>query len=116
MRTVNKQWSQVAADTISTEVGSQPLRTRTAVVVRDRERLAVWQWYWVDGRVTASDSVAKLYEMLALLQGHGDPVAWIVVYTPTERSEEQVRATLRAFTADMREPIDAALRETARAR
>jgi len=116
VRTVNKQWSQVAADTISTEVGSQPLRTRTAVVVRDRERLAVWQWYWVDGRVTASDSVAKLYEMLALLQGHGDPVAWIVVYTPTERSEEQVRATLRAFTADMREPIDAALRETARAR
>lgn len=116
VRTTNKQWSQVAADTISTEVGGQLLRTRTGVVVRDRERLAVWQWYWVDGRVTTSDSVAKLYEVLAVLRGHGDSVAWIVIYTPTERGEEQVRATLQAFAADMREPIDAALRESAKVR
>lgn len=116
VRTTNRQWSQVAANTISTEVGNEPLRARTGVVVGDRERLAVWQWYWVDGRVTTSDFVAKLYELLAMLQGHGDPVAWVVIYTPTERGEEQVRATLRAFAADLREPIDTMLREAAKAR
>ena len=116
VRTTNKQWLQVASDTIATQVGDQLWRTRTGVVVRNHERLAVWQWYWVDGRVTASDSVAKLYEMLALLRGHGDPVAWVVVYTPTERSEEGVRATLQAFTADMRGAIDAALRDAGEVR
>ncbi len=115
VRTTNKQWAQVASDEIAAQVGGQPWRTRTAVVVRNRERLAVWQWYWVDGRVTTSDLVAKLYEILALVQGHGDPAAWIVLFTPTERGEEQVRATLQAFVTDMQEPLAAALRHAARA-
>ena len=48
--------------------------------------------------------------MLGLLQGRRKPVAWVVVYTPTERGEEEARATLQAFAAAMGAPIDAALR------
>jgi hypothetical protein len=50
-----------------------------------------------------------------VLQGHGNPVAWIVVFTPTERDEPQARATLQAFTTAMWAPIDAALRQAAQA-
>lgn len=115
VRTENKHWRQVAPDAISTAtIGGQPFNVRTSVVASDRERLAVWQWYWVDGHVTTSQYVAKMYEALAVLQGHGDPAAWVVVFTPTEHDEAQVRMTLQAFTTAMREPIDAALRETAR--
>jgi len=115
VRTENKQWRQVAPDAISiATIEGQPLNIRTSVVASDRERLAVWQWYWVDGHVTTSQYVAKMYEALAVLQGHGDPAAWVVVFTPTERDEAQARATLQAFTTAMREPIDAALREAAR--
>ena len=67
------------------------------MVAGNRERLAVWQWYWVDGHVTTSEYVAKMYEVLAVLQGHGDPVAWVVIFTPTERDEAHVRATLQAL-------------------
>ena len=99
---------------LTTNVDGSRSRCGRVVVAGERERLAVWQWYWVDGHVTASEYVAKLYEALAVLQGHGDPVAWVVVFTPTEHDEAQVRATLQDFTTAMREPIDAALRQAAR--
>ena len=115
VRTQNKLWRQVVPDAISTTtIEGQPFNVRTSVVDRDRERLAVWQWFWVDGHVTASEFVAKMYEALAVLQGHGDPVAWVVIYTPADRDEARVRARLQDFATAMREPIDAALREAAR--
>jgi EpsI family protein len=111
--TTNKRWEQVGDGTISTMVGGLSFRPRTAVVTDRRERLAAWQWFWVDGRVTSSELLAKWYEVLAVLRGHGDPVAWVIISTPTERGEAQARATLQAFTADMRVSIDAALRQAA---
>ena len=113
--TNNRKWQRVAVEaTATTNIEGQPFDARTTVVARHEERLAVWQWYWVDGHVTTSQYVAKMYEALAVLQGHGDPAAWVVVFTPTEHDEAQVRRTLQSFTTVMREPIDAALREAAR--
>ncbi len=86
---------------------------RTAVVAGERMRLALWQWYWVDGRATSSDYAAKLYQAMSTLEGRGDPVAWVIVYTPTESGEPQARAVLQAFTADMRGSIDSMLRQAA---
>ena len=115
VRTNNRKWQRVAVEaTATTNIEGQPFDARTTVVARNEERLAVWQWYWVDGHVTTSQYVAKMYEALAVLQGHGDPAAWVVVFTPTEHDEAQVRRTLQSFTTAMREPIDAALREAAR--
>ena len=117
VRSSNKQWARVSADKIATTtVRGQPFDARATVIARGRERLAVWQWYWVDGNLTTSEYVAKMYEVLAVLRGHGDPVAWIVVFTPTESGEGQVRSTLQAFTEAMRDPIDAALRKAAKGR
>ncbi len=117
VRPENKLWRQVVPEAISmTTIDGQRFNVRTSVVAGEHERLAVWQWYWVDGHATTSQYVAKMYEALAVLQGHGDPAAWVVIFTPTERDEAQVRATLQAFTTAMREPIDAALRDAARTR
>jgi exosortase A len=109
--TSNKQWMQVARGTASVASGVAELTVRTAVVAREGKRLAVWQWYWVDGRETASNLVAKLYEVLALVQGHGTPAAWVILYTPTERGEEQVTLTLNAFATAMRSGIDTMLHQ-----
>jgi exosortase A len=117
VRTGKRQWAQVAADAkASATIAGNALDVRTTVVARGRERYAVWQWYWVDGHVTTSEYVGKMYEVLAVLRGHGDPVAWVVIFTPTERGEPEVRETLQAFTAAMYESIDTALRNAARAR
>jgi exosortase A len=109
----NPVWRLSGAAKVSADVGGVMRDVQTAVAASNLERLAVWQWYWVDGAVTSSDVSAKMYQAISVLRGHGDPVAWVVVYTPTERGEPQVRATLQAFTVDMGGPIDAALRRAA---
>jgi exosortase A len=117
VRTSNRQWAQVSADAIATTiVDGRPFNARATVIARGRERLAVWQWYWVDGHLTTSEYAARIYEVLAVIRGHGDPVAWIVVFTPTDSDEQQVRATLQSFTDTMRDPIDAVLRKAAEGR
>ena len=98
VRTNNRNWQRGAVEaTATTTIEGRPFDVRTTVVARGRERLAVWQWYWVDGHVTTSEYVAKMYEVLAVLQGHGDPVAWVVIFTPTEHDEAQVRGDAASF-------------------
>jgi len=117
VRTGKRLWAQVAVDAKATAtIAGQDFDARTTVVARGRERYAVWQWFWVDGHVTASEYVAKMYEVLAVLRGRGHPVACLIVFTPTESDEPQVRATLQAFTAAMYEPIDTTLRNAAQER
>jgi EpsI family protein len=107
----NKQWLQVAQGAALAGTGSDEFTVGTAVVARDSRRFAVWHWYWVDGRVTSSTLIAKLYEVAALVRGHGTPAAWVIVYTLTEHDEAQVRARLDAFATAMNARIDTVLRE-----
>ena len=52
-----------------------PADVHRALLGRDLARLAVVRLYWVDGRVTASDYVAKALLALAKLTGRGDDSA-----------------------------------------
>ncbi|MEO6596932.1 MAG: exosortase A [Planctomycetota bacterium] len=109
VRTINRQWSQVASGIATYEADGGRNLVRTGVVVRERERLAVWQWYWVNGRTTSNDYAAMLYQTLAALRGRAEPVAWVVLYAPAERGEQEAHAVLESFATDMSDPIDAAL-------
>ncbi len=109
-RTSNALWQQVGADSVSATIDGQRFSARTAVVTGPRQRLAVWQWFWVDGHETSSEFLAKLYQVLSVLQGHGDPVAWVVVYMPVDNGAVNTSNTLQEFSTDMRGSINAALR------
>ncbi len=109
----NKSWRQAEGGVARVDLGAGPQDMRTAVVASPVMRLGLWQWYWVDGHDTSSTYAAKLYQALSVLQRRGDPAAWVIVYTPTEIGETQVRATLQAFVSDMRGVIDAALTQAA---
>jgi len=111
VREGNNTWKQVGAGTASAVIDGLQFSARTAEIADSRQRLAVWQWFWVNGRETSSEFLAKLYQALSVLRGHGDAVAWIVVYTPTEVGTSTASAVLQRFTGDMRGAIDAALRE-----
>ena len=60
------------------------------------QRLRIWQWYWVDGTLTASDIKAKLLTMKSRLTGRGDDGAIIVLYAP-ENIAGEGDAALTAF-------------------
>jgi exosortase A len=110
VRTGNPLWQQVGADSISQAIDGQAFTARTAVIANPRQRLVAWQWFWVDGHETSSEFLAKLYQALSVLRGHGDPVAWVVVYMPAGAGGVDTTATLRDFSAGMRASIDTALR------
>lgn len=71
-----------------------------------RQRLRVWQWYWVGGRLTRSDMVAKLLGAWQRLSGQGDESAAVFVYTlepldvdATARMDDFLRANVSTIDA-----------------
>ena len=73
----------------------------------ERPTLTVWQVYWINGRWTSNDYLAKVYGAVFQLLGRGDDSAVLIVYTAMDRTDGAERA-LRAFLADNDEAIDAA--------
>ncbi len=80
------QWSRVTSGTRQIAVDQQSVFVRTAELrSTDSSRMVVWQWYWVNGHLTASDVKAKAYTALSRLTGEGDDSAVIIVYAPKEQ-------------------------------
>ena len=65
--------------------GGQPVKASTAELRNVAgQRLAVWQWYWIGGRLTSSDHLAKLWQAVHRLLGEGDDSAVVILYAPKE--------------------------------
>lgn len=100
--------------------GSAPARwsgsafdVNTGVLVGSEARLLAWQWYWVDGTVTANPLRATALQLLARLRGRPDVSAWITIYTRDTEDPGRAARVLQDFARDMAAPIDAALRRGA---
>jgi EpsI family protein len=114
VRSTNKTWIVTASGSMESAVGGQGARLRTTEMRSGHEQLAAADWYWVDGRITASDYAAKAYLGLAKLAGHGDDSALVAVFTPRTESGETANQVLGQFAADMGESIHRALVEADR--
>lgn len=106
------RWTEVKSGTLEVSYGGQPLSVRTAELRGVAgDRLVVWQWYWVDGKLTASDSWAKAYTSISRLRGRGDDSAVVVVYAPKGKPGE-AEAKLTGFLGDSTQSVESALRKT----
>lgn len=106
------RWTMLGSANSRSEFVSGPAEIRETVLKRvDGLRLVTWHWYWVDGKVTASDVVAKLYALQARLAGRGDDGAVVVVSTRAD-TPGAARAILESFVRDAGPAIDVALQRT----
>ncbi len=103
VKSKDSSWAQVARGTRGASLGNQNVTWRTAELrgspvagQTNDGRLVVWQIYWVNGTLTASDALAKAYGALYRLLGRGDDSAVIVIYTPKGEAGEG-DATLTHF-------------------
>ncbi len=97
---------------VATLAGALPYR---GALLRAAElRLAVWHWYWLGGRTTASNVVAKIDLALDRLLRRDDTSAWVIVFTPVDGSLNAAEPALSAFVRDMDASIDAALHQVRR--
>jgi len=116
VKSLDPRWAQVSSGSRSVplEHGALTVRTaelRAASLTGETEgaRLTVCQYYWVHGRLTSSDTLAKVYTALYSLLGQGDDSAVVIVYAPKGDADQGARA-LDAFLQANSAAIDRWLR------
>lgn len=74
--------------------------------------LLVWQWYWIDGRATTSDTMGKLLQIKQRVLTGSDDGAAVMLFAPLDDAGEHpeaARAALRAFLVDNLGALDVTL-------
>ena len=101
VKSTDHDWVRVANGVRSISIDGQALDVRTAELrASSGQRLTVWQWYWINGRLTSSDYVAKAYQALSRLMGQGDDAAVIVMYSPKDTAADGNDALAAFLTQD----------------
>jgi len=115
VRSNSGAWSQIDQGAVSADFGGgaktvrfAELRRMGAASAGAPERLLVWQIYWIHGRLTSNDYLAKVYSAVYQLLGRGDDSAVLVLYTPLDARGE-ARKALDAFLLAHYASIDRAL-------
>ena len=102
-------WKLVARDSEPQLMGQDTLRVQSALVTGRGQRLAVREWFWVNGRYTGSLKVAAALLLFAKLTGHGDDSAAIISYTPISDQQTTSDGLLDAFASDMGPSVSSVL-------
>jgi len=125
VRADDHQWNPLSSSTrnIPTASGSLTVRefqllSADASSQSNRQRLRVWQMYWINGFWTTSDLQAKLKGAWDRLRGEGDDAAAVMLYARDGEGDAADQA-LSAFVQANRDWLEARLaaaRERAAAR
>jgi exosortase A len=103
-------WTKVAEGRAPLDWDGAPVAARTAEVAGRDRFLSARAFYWVDGRFTASDPVAKALLALAKVTLKPDYSAVIVLYTPQPHARTRAAPALDAFAREMGGAVMAPLR------
>jgi len=114
VRTDDRVWKQVASKAGTLDWAGRPIEARFAELRARDEQLAVAQWYWIGGRYTASDTVAKVLLALQKLTGRDDDSAALVIYAPQGDARQPVDETLGRFAAEMSDAVTRALEQASK--
>lgn len=100
-------WSVISRSAFRTGLQDPPLEaTKTEILSKERateSRFVVWQWYWINGRLTTSNIAAKWLTALSRLRGQGDDSAVVMLYAPAESAPEKLNAFAAAAGPKIRQ-------------
>ena len=103
--TSNPAWQVASTGSLDIETDLLPHHARVFELIHKQsvtdDHFIAWQWYWINGHLTSSDIEAKLLTAWAILTGHGDDSAVIVIYAPKANAER----ALAAFGKDMMDSV-----------
>jgi exosortase A len=117
-QSADKRWSRIAEGRRHLAVAPQSVDVRTAELRRRDEigsgrdsSVSAWQVYWVGGRFTSSDAMAKAYVAIDRLLGRGDDAAELVL-SVSGAAPALADQSLQSFVGDNFGAIDALLTRT----
>ncbi len=94
-------WKQLSRSPETVTWAGRPIDTEQVQIGGPRQTLDVMRLYWVDGRITGNEYMAKALTAWSKLRGAGDDSALIVLYTPQGASPPGGAVALREFAAAM---------------
>ena len=107
-------WRMTAAGPVRVQLGDQAQAWRTLEMASEHARMVVWYAYWIGGRWTTSDHLAKVYLALSRLRGEGDDSAVVMLHAPQGQGGHAATiAALEDFAREMGGPLQAMLDRTA---
>lgn len=102
IRSKDPVWTMASYGDRVAPLAEGPTRVRGIEIRGNRGRLLVWHWYWIGGRVTSNDYMAKVWLVVARLTGRGDDSAVVMLETPVgEVGRDQAEESLAAFVRDL---------------
>ncbi len=104
--TRDKEWGNVGEKEKTLNIDGQRLPVVEASLRSDAQRLAVWQWYWVNGRWVVNPYMAKLLEAMSRMEKGKDDSAVIILSAP-----EHQKDVLMTFAQDMLPGIESSLKQ-----
>ncbi len=102
----DERWIQLTSGRDALSVGP----VRRALLGDGPRRLAVWHWYWSNGRIVASDAVAKALLALDHLTGQPDDAALVAVFAEVEQHADEARPLIEAFLENHAQDIEIMLK------
>lgn len=108
-------WREVVGGGATLEGPGGTQEARTATISGPAGRLDVVWWYWIDGRTTTSDTVAKLLHAWSRLTRRPDDSAAVFSFTESADGSDGT-VVLSRFVADMKPAIERTLADARRAR
>ena len=106
-------WANVGESHRMTQLGNAAVEIRETNLRSLRQRLLIWDWFYVAGRELTNPYVGKLLLARDRLLGRGDDAAAIIIAAPYDASAGDTREgeqALREFVQDMLPALAATLR------
>jgi exosortase A len=90
-------WTMVGGGSGAAVVGTETVSIRYARLRSAETQRLIWYWYWIDGSLTASPMMAKLYEARARLKGGSGAAAVVAVAADYQDQREAAERILADF-------------------
>lgn len=99
-------WGKVGEKIIEIEYDGKPFQIRQTELYSPQQRLLVWDWFWVEGNITANPYMAKWYGAKARLTQGRARAAGVILATSYEERGTAAHQRLQAFVKTMRAGIE----------
>jgi EpsI family protein len=109
----DKIWSNVGESLIDVKIDGKPKNVRQARLRSTGQRILIWQWNVIDGKIINNDYLGKLILAWDKVRGSRDDGSSVLIATPYSDDETIAKTSLAAFAADMQLPIQEALQAVA---
>lgn len=105
----NSVWQQTGTSLRHETISDRTLVLRETRIHGETGSLLVWHWYWIDGKFTANDYLAKLFQVKEKFLMRGDDGAAMMVFAPYDANPDTARALMRDFLTANLAGLEAAL-------